>query len=71
MAHFGAALFAAWWFERDAQLPADASDVMVGQADAMIAKHAWLFRDPLSPQRHRPERIDELVDTIGDGLDHV
>jgi hypothetical protein len=71
MAHFGAALLAAWWFERDAQLPAETSMAMGSQADSMIAKHAWLFQLLPSDQRPQADRIDELVDAITGGLDHA
>jgi hypothetical protein len=69
MAHFGAALLAGWWIERDLALPPDASRAMVRQAEAMVAKHAWLFADvaPSVPTG----RAYEIVEAIDDGLDHT
>jgi hypothetical protein len=45
MAHFGAALVAAWWLDHDSALAPPAAEVMVRQADRMIAKHSWLFEE--------------------------
>ncbi len=69
MAHFGAALIAGWWLDRERRLSQAASDAMAHQADALITKHSWLFRD--RPQCATSDRCDELVEAIEDGLDHV
>jgi hypothetical protein len=69
MAHFGAALLAGWWIERDLALPPDASRAMVRQADAMVAKHSSLFADV--PASAPTGRAHEIVDAIDDGLDRT
>jgi hypothetical protein len=74
MAHFGAALLAGWWLERDAHLSPETSRAVARQADAVIARHGWLFEaradDPSTP-RDRESRADEIVAAIADGLDHT
>jgi hypothetical protein len=66
MAHFGAALLAAWWLERDAELSKETAKAMTQQADAMMAKHSWLFTDHSGISE--PGRIDDIVDALDGGL---
>jgi hypothetical protein len=69
MAHFGAALLAAWWFDHDQGLPDETSDAMARQADALVAKHSWLFAE--QPTGPPTDRGDEVVDALASGLDHT
>jgi hypothetical protein len=69
MAHFGAALLAAWWLVRDDRLSADTEASVVRQADALIARHSWLFQ--ARPSSPAPDRCSELIDAISDGLDQT
>ena len=46
MAHFGAAVLAAWWFDQDHNLSPGVSAAMTRQADLLMKKHEWLFIDP-------------------------
>jgi hypothetical protein len=69
MAHFGAALLAGWWIERDLALTPDASRAMVRQADALIGRHSWLFADLRTSAA--VGRAHEIVEAIEGGLDHT
>lgn len=69
MAHFGAALLAAWWLDRDTGLSEAASRTMVNQADAIVKKHSWLFSH--LPVATGGDRSDEFVEAIESGLGHV
>jgi hypothetical protein len=55
MAHFGAALLAAWWLDHDHALAPAVAVAMSEQADRMIAKHGWLFSEaPVGPPATEP-----------------
>jgi hypothetical protein len=69
MAHFGAALIAGWWLDRERRLSRAASGAMARQADALVTKHAWLFQD--RPRGASSARCGELVEAVEGGLDHV
>jgi hypothetical protein len=69
MAHFGAALLAGWWLDRDVGFSQSTSEAMARQADALVGKHAWLFSD--HQRASGSDCSDEIIEAIEPGLEHV
>ena len=69
MAHFGAALLAGWWLDRDAGLSPGTSEAMGRQADSLIAKHSWLFSSNLTFRSTGGG--DQILEALSGGLDHT
>jgi hypothetical protein len=76
LAHFGAALLAGWWFERDHGLGDDVAEAMARQADLLVERNQALFQLERSPAPQRsvpdPERTwSDLVSELGGQMHQV